>query len=307
MDSSKGKNLIICPECSNPFAEPEKLVCRSCGWESCLTENVQTFFRSSDWSDPTMKAYLANYDELAETDLEQAIVDEAFVKSLAKNLVDRVGEVSGRAVCDVGSGKGYAARMLVSRGAMVTTVDISAAYLKRFVGERNLQPILANAENLPFRDQFDLIVSTDVMEHVLNLGSFLFCINRALKMGGRFLVRVPYRENLLTYSPHSGCPYRFVHLRTFNKGSLKDCLMQSGFRVRKTWLDGFFWGKPQSFWFSRHMLGRIYGNLEKQAKAAGLTDAKVTRFNPTLLQIIMKPSMISVEVEKILDLESARR
>jgi SAM-dependent methyltransferase len=271
-----------------------------------LTDGVQTFVRSSDLMDPTLKSYFQNYDELAETDLKQAIVDEVFVKNLAQNLVDSAGEVSGNAVCDLGSGKGYAARMLASKGAKVTAVDISVAYLKTLAQEQNLRPVLANAENLPFRDHFDLLVSTDVMEHVLNLGSFLFCVNRALKMGGRFLVRVPYREDLLTYSPHLGCPYRFVHLRTFNRGSLKDCLVQSGFKVRKIWLDGFFWGKPKAVWFSKPKLGSFYSSVQRRATALGWSDANVTRLNPTVLSVFMQPSMIVADVEKILDLEATR-
>lgn len=178
--------MIICPECSSSLANLEDLRCLSCDWRSFLTENIPSFIKSSDLADATLSSYIANYDLIAEEDLKRAIVDVSFVKNLARNLAEKAGNISDRIVCDIGSGKGYAARMLAARGAKVTAVDISIPYLKTLLGEESIQPVLANAENLPFRDHFDLIVSTDVMEHVLNLGSFLFCVNRALKMGGVF-------------------------------------------------------------------------------------------------------------------------
>lgn len=303
MDVSRGNKLIICPECSEPVRESDKWGCSSCGWNSAVTGGVLTAVRASDWNDPTLKSYFSNYDDLAEVDLKQAIVDEGYVRGLARNLVDRAGDVHGLSVCDLGSGKGFAARMLAAAGARVTAVDISAAYLKTLIGEANLQPILANAENLPFRHHFDLIVSTDVMEHVLNLGSFLFCVNRGLKVGGRFLVRVPYREDLITYSPHRGCPYRFVHLRTFNKGSLQDCLIQSGFKIRNVRLDGFFWGKPQPFWRRTASLVGAYTRIQKYAVSLGFPDQIVMRLNPLFLSPLMQPSMILADTEKIRDIE----
>lgn len=299
--------MIICPECSNDLAEPRLDLCPSCGWKSSAKGGIKTFFRSSDLTDPTLVSYFENYDELAETDLKVPIVDESFVRNLAQNVVGKLGDVSGLSVGDVGSGKGFAARMLASRGAHVSAIDISAAYLQAMRAVKDLKPFLANAENLPFRNHFDVIVSTDVMEHVLNLGSFLYSVNRALKQRGRFIVRVPYREDLLTYSPHFGCPYRFVHLRTFNRGSLTDCLIQSGFKIKSIRLDGFFWGKAQPAWFSGLGLGRLYKRIQRYVTAWGVRESDVTLHSPLLLWFLMKPSMILADVEKVVDLETARK
>jgi SAM-dependent methyltransferase len=307
-----GALLIVCPDCSHELSDLFSLRCVSCGWTSSPVDGIPSFFRTSESINPTANSYQENYDALAEQDLANSIVDERFIQNLAKNLVRRAGNVSGLDICDVGSGKGFAARLLAAGGARsIVAVDITAAYLRTLSGINGIQPVLANAETLPFRAHFDVIISTDVMEHVLNLGSFLFSVNRALKAGGRFIVRVPYRESLLPYSPHFGCPFSFVHLRTFNRCSLNECLMQAGFRVRKNHLDGFFWGKPQPFWFSRrnqwlskHATGTYYW-IRDFVTNRGVAHADITLHNPYLLLPFMLPSTIIADAEKIDELPSS--
>lgn len=301
--------MIICPDCSSGLSGLFSHQCDSCGWKSSPLDGIPTFFPSSQANSPISQSYKTNYDILAEEDLSNSIVDERFVENLAKNLVKGVREdLSCQDMCDIGSGKGFAARLLVARGARsVVAIDIASSYLKTLTGIKRLQPVLANAEALPFQSQFDVIISTDVMEHVLNLGSFLYCINRALKPSGRFIVRVPYRENLLSYSPHFGCQYEFVHLRTFNMKSLNDCLEQSGFRVSGTRLDGFFWGKPQPFWGSK--LARNWKYYEKarvlSKRWLGIEESDVTLFNPRILSLWMTPSMIVADAVKVKELPAS--
>jgi SAM-dependent methyltransferase len=304
-----GGHLIICPDCSSELSGLFSRQCGYCGWASSPLDGIPMFFPSSQASSPISQSYKANYDIIADEDLLDSIVDERFVENLAKNLVKRVGgNLSDLNICDIGSGKGFAARLLLAHGARsVVAVDIASSYLEALRGTEGLQPVLANAEALPFQNEFDVIISTDVMEHVLNVGSFLYCINRALKPGGRFILRVPYRENLLTYSPHFGCRYQFVHLRTFNRASLKDCLEQGGFRVNGTRLDGFFWGKPQPFWGSS--LAANWKYYEKARTISkrwlGIEESDVTLLNPRMLSVWMTPSMIVADAVKVKELPAS--
>jgi SAM-dependent methyltransferase len=113
--------------------------------------------------------------------------------------------------------------------------------------------VLADAEYLPFKEEFDIIVSSDVIEHVLNVGSFLDCVYHALKPGGRFIVRTPYKENIMGKSAHrKSAPQELGHLRNFNKSLLKMILEDAQFKVKKIRYDG-----------SR--LGNIYRWVEKIA------------------------------------------
>ena len=119
-------------------------------------------------------------------------------------------------------------------------VDIAPAYLKKLLNENvPFTPYLLNAENLPFVDAFDLVVSSDVLEHVLNVGDFLHGVHRSLKKNGTFVVHVPYLEDYTVYSKMKGCKYDLVHLRNFSRYTLKTILEGAGFDVLKFKYDGY--------------------------------------------------------------------
>ena len=143
-------------------------------------------------------------------------------------------------MCDVGIGKGILFEKLRRGGvASLVGVDVSAPYLLRFAGLEDVRIVLANAENLPFRDSFDLVIATDIAEHVLNVGDLMISVREALAPGGRFVVRVPYKDNMLQYARLNGCDYDMVHLRNFAEDNLKHLLTQSGFVVEHLHYDGF--------------------------------------------------------------------
>lgn len=148
---------------------------------------------------------------------------------------------AGMSICEVGVGQGKLLKRLATLSpSKLVGVDIAAAYLKKLKEDHiSFEPVIANAENLPFRNEFDLITSTDVLEHVLNVGNYLHSIHRSLKKGGIFAVRTPYLEDYTVYSRFKGCKYDIVHLRNFSKKTLKITLKGAGFRVKKFHLDSY--------------------------------------------------------------------
>ncbi len=113
-------------------------------------------------------------------------LEEPFVRAA-------VGEVSGRAVLDLGCGTGRHALWLAAAGARVTAVDFSEGMLEearrkpgaaavRFVVHDPHQP-------LPFADAtFDLVVSALVLEHLCDLQAFFAEARRVLRADGRAVV-----------------------------------------------------------------------------------------------------------------------
>ena len=99
---------------------------------------------------------------------------------------------------------------------------------------------MANAELLPYAEAFDLVVASEILEHVLNAGDFLISLHRSLRTDARTLVRVPYKEDLRQYARQNGCEYPFVHLRTFTKGSLESMMGNAGFKPVRMYFDGQF-------------------------------------------------------------------
>ena len=244
-----------------------------------------------DLHDEVTRSYTENYDRIARDDLDAKVMDERYIENLATNFCEAVDLVPGAEVCDVGSGKGYLVRKLLARGAgSVTAVDISLPYLVRMVGQPGVSPVMANAEALPFAEHFDVIVATDVLEHVLNVGSFLYSLNRALRSGGRLYVRVPYRENLLSYSPQLGCPYRFVHLRTYDRPPLAG---PGGSRVRRgAAMARRLFAGYSSPWAGGRLRQRLYRWFENRLCSHSRRPGDATLRPHGLRPIFLRPTVV---------------
>jgi len=109
--------------------------------------------------------------------------------------VDRVRP--GERVLDVGCGKGELAFDLAERaGARVTGIDLSAESLvfarDRFSSPR-LEFIHADAREWVPQDTFDVVVLSNVLEHIADRVGFLRRLSE-LARPSRFLIRVPVLE-----------------------------------------------------------------------------------------------------------------
>ena len=171
--------------------------------------------------------YTENYDRIAgdhiavspDGDTNPFISEQVWdaLEESTESLVARYAP-GGGSIVDVGVGTGR----LLSRFPDFRRygVDVSLAYLALARG-KGVDVCLARAEDLPYRDEmFDVVVSTDVLEHVLDLYRTVAELFRILKTGGHLVVRVPYRENLASYLADD-YPYEFAHLRSFDEHSLQ--------------------------------------------------------------------------------------
>jgi SAM-dependent methyltransferase len=99
-------------------------------------------------------------------------------------------------------------------------MDISFGYLE-VAQSKGINVCYALAEDMPYRKGlFDLVVCTDVLEHVLDLNMCCANILSVLRNGGILIVRVPFREKLSPYLEVT-YPYKYVHLRNFDEYSLR--------------------------------------------------------------------------------------
>jgi 2-polyprenyl-3-methyl-5-hydroxy-6-metoxy-1,4-benzoquinol methylase len=116
----------------------------------------------------------------------------------------------GARVLDAGCGMGD---MLLRLGGYdAVGIDLSTDYVQ--VGrERGLDVRVGRIEKLPWpREHFDMVICTDVLEHVLDLNKAVRELLRVLKPGGTMIVRTPNKEEL----PFDTPPYEYVHLRRFD-------------------------------------------------------------------------------------------
>ena len=117
-----------------------------------------------------------------------------------------------------------------------------------------------SAYALPFEDNFfDLIICSEVLEHLHEYGNAIKEIHRVLKSGGKFYASVP------AYWPEKVCWFLSKdyqnqpggHLRIFNENKLIEEIKDNGFRFLSSerfhsihspywWLRCFFWNNQDS-------------------------------------------------------------
>ena len=110
----------------------------------------------------------------------------------------------GRRVLDLGCGVGYGAFWLASYGARhVTAVDlghVALRYAESVYSHPRLRYLQANALHLPFADaSFDLVFTSQVIEHVSSTEQFMREMQRLLVPDGFCLITTP---NKTIFSPY---------------------------------------------------------------------------------------------------------
>jgi SAM-dependent methyltransferase len=104
---------------------------------------------------------------------------------------------TGKRVLDAGSGAGYGSALLRELGAAsVLGIDIDARYVtyaRRNYGGANVEFAVGNCEALELAPaSFDLVVSSNMLEHLRAPSSFLRAGRAALQEGGEAVLAVPW-------------------------------------------------------------------------------------------------------------------
>jgi 2-polyprenyl-3-methyl-5-hydroxy-6-metoxy-1,4-benzoquinol methylase len=137
-------------------------------------------------------------------------------------------EVADTAQCvlDVGCGRAWVADALCSPALTVCSLDAALpnplAASQRHSSEHHCA-VVADALALPFADNsFDCVVSSEVIEHVVDPAAFVHELLRVLKPGGRCIVSTPYNEKrqfVLCIHCNTPTPLH-AHLHSFTERTL---------------------------------------------------------------------------------------
>ena len=118
-----------------------------------------------------------------------------------KQIFRELKNIRGKKILDVGCEAGYITMRLAQKGAQVTAIDLIEEpinELKLAIKGKKLKLKLqvADATKLPFKpNSFDIVLATEVIEHITRLEKFVAGAFRVLKPGGRLLITFP-NENL---------------------------------------------------------------------------------------------------------------
>lgn len=116
-----------------------------------------------------------------------------------RHIFRQLGDLRGKSLLDVGCEAGYITKQLIDKGARVTAIDLipePIRQLKKELGRRRATLLVADATRLPFKPaSFDIVLATEVIEHITQLKKFVAGAFKVLKPGGRLLITFP-NENL---------------------------------------------------------------------------------------------------------------
>ena len=165
----------------------------------------------------------------------------------------------GTRVLDVGCGNGSTAGEFIRRGCFVVGVDPSekgVAWARQSFPEARFElmgageDLLARLGELPF----DLVVSTEVVEHLYAPRPWAVGCFRALKPGGRFICTTPfhgYWKNLALslmghWDRHLDPLWDGGHIKLWSPATLRRLLEETGF-VDFEWRGA---GRMPGFWMT---------------------------------------------------------
>lgn len=180
----------------------------------------------------------------------------------------------GDSVLDVGCGSGDLLATLAGCGASLCGVDLADSRLNRAAERLRTRGVDAElcksaAESLPYPDSsFDVVVCSEILEHLPDPLIATREASRVLRPGGRYVATVPNNERIRQVpcmhcghlSPLNG------HLHTFDCASLATLCGKSGFEVSEC--RPMFWEPnrlPEVRSLARLMPARLWVSLDAAA------------------------------------------
>lgn len=184
-----------------------------------VKEGIPVYSIENDYTNNYEKISRDHLDIYQKTGRNPFMDEEAWLES-ENSTAELIRKYSheGQMILDVGVGMG---RLLSSfENYHRYGMDISFGYLK-LAEQKSITVCYSQIEDMPYKENiFDIIVCTDVLEHVIDLNHCIGMILSVLKKNGILIIRVPYKESLKGYlSPDF--PYRFCHLRNFDEFSAR--------------------------------------------------------------------------------------
>ena len=205
-------------------------------------------------------------------------LDPAFAARAALILRHAQPAGAGR-ILDVGCGRGFYTRAIAALypQAAVVGVDYSRDYLTAAAEHTRgmaVQFARADARSLPFASgEFDAIVCSEVLEHIVEDGAVLIELNRVLRDDGLLLISVPNRQYPFMWDPLNWMLERVFgthvpahiwwlagiwadHVRLYTAPALSGRVRSAGFTLENLWLT-----TPRCLPFAHFLLYGIGKNI----------------------------------------------
>ena len=171
----------------------------------------------------------------AEVEFPNSTVDAQRMVSYAKKLLGPLKDGQAKAL-DIGAGYGFFSRAALAQGFQVTAVNPASAENRIFQQLNGFAPFPLFFEEVDFgRERFDLVILSQVLEHLLDPFQVLVKVRNLLKPEGVIALAVPNVDAILikilkSRSSFLGLPGHIIH---FSRQGLSAILQRAGFVVNR--------------------------------------------------------------------------
>lgn len=171
-----------------------------------------------------------------EEEYPNATVDSERLVSWAINYMGG-GRNNQQYAIDIGSGFGFFSRAALQSGFKVKSINPGKWENQVFAEMNGFSPIPAFFEDLDLQgEKFDLVILSQVLEHIEKPYDFLVKIREIIKPGGILAIAVPNVNSIfvkILRDKDNGCLWVPEHLIHFSKLGLKALLSRTGFEIQR--------------------------------------------------------------------------
>jgi 2-polyprenyl-3-methyl-5-hydroxy-6-metoxy-1,4-benzoquinol methylase len=185
-------------------------------------------------TDPTLLEELSNREDVTHTGVFFELAD--YYGQRREDILPLLPK-SARRVLEVGCGRGLTAEIVGRRlGCPVVGVELNSE-IAREAAERMDRVIVGNVLDVEIDGSFDVIIATEVLEHVADTEAFLRRMKKLLAPGGRLIMSVPNVGHYSVVTDLLRGRWDYVpagllcvtHARFFTRRSLSEWCERTGF------------------------------------------------------------------------------
>jgi 2-polyprenyl-3-methyl-5-hydroxy-6-metoxy-1,4-benzoquinol methylase len=262
-----------CPVCSSPIKQWRTKsgqgirynisICKACGFAFANPPPPAEFISNLYSKCGHGEHSLQSFEEALRSEHERpnSTID---AKRMVMTVIDIIGSGAAKKLLDVGCGYGFFSLEAMKQGFEVDALE--PAEIERSIATQvtGIEPSAYSFEEWPVEQQYDVLLMSQIVEHITDINKWMFKANQLLREDGVLAIATPNfkgllhyflkeRDNLSVSPPH--------HLSYFSAQSLSALLERHGFIMRRVQYVSYH--HPEFFAedFTRRFLSTRLANL----------------------------------------------